>query len=112
MSGALLQFSDVVKRYGETPVVDGISFTVAHPEPLQQAAREQAIAHAQAQAQAMARASGATLGSMVRISENLEAAQPGAYSAPAAAGGSVEGPPIKPGEQTINARVQITFELR
>ena len=59
--------------------INGVSFGVAHPEQFQQVARAQAIAHAQAQAQAMARASGATLGAMVRISENLETPQPGAY---------------------------------
>jgi ABC-type Fe3+/spermidine/putrescine transport system ATPase subunit len=32
VSNALLEFSDVVKRYGDTPVVDGISFTVAPGE--------------------------------------------------------------------------------
>ena len=92
--------------------INGVSFAVAYPEQFQQAARAQAIAHAQAQAQAMARASGATLGAMVRISEDLETPPPGAYTAPAAGGAPVEGPPIKPGEQTISARVQISFELR
>lgn len=94
--------------------VMGIAFTIDQPNQLEQTAREAAIRDARARAEAMAQTSNSALGQVLSITENIGATPPPIYPMAEArmaadAAGSV---PIQSGEQTINAQVQITFELR
>lgn len=94
--------------------VMGISFMIDQPNQLEQTAREAAIRDARARAEAMAKTSNSALGQVLSITENIGATPPPVYPMARAelaadAAGSV---PVQSGEQTINAQVQITFELR
>lgn len=92
----------------------GVSFGVSDTEAVMAQAREAAVANARARAEQMARASGASLGRVLFITENFGASpipvpmMADAYGAPAAR----SAPPVQPGQQTYSATVQITFELR
>ncbi len=87
--------------------VMGIRFFSAKPAALEQAARERALVDARTKAAALAKASGAQLGQLLQISENL-----GTPPLEIAAGQGAGGVPIQPGQQTIQALVQVTFELK
>ncbi|HEX6290415.1 MAG TPA: SIMPL domain-containing protein [Herpetosiphonaceae bacterium] len=94
--------------------VMGIAFTIDQPSAVEQQARDAAIKDARARAEAMAQATSANLGQVLSITENIGATPPPVYpmaerSAMAADAAAV---PIQSGEQTINAQVQITYELR
>ncbi len=92
----------------------GMSFEIDNPKALQTQARDAAVADAQARAQAMAKAAGGTVGQVITISENVGAPprpvlmRGAVESAPAAAGAA----PVETGEQTIDAQVEVTYELR
>ncbi|MGB9738747.1 MAG: hypothetical protein C0184_05325 [Chloroflexus aggregans] len=92
----------------------GVSFGLSDPEAVMTQAREAAVANARARAEQMARASGSSLGRVLFITENFSASPitvpmaADAYGAPAAR----SAPPVQPGQQTYNASVQVTFELR
>ncbi|WP_322489167.1 SIMPL domain-containing protein [Chloroflexus sp.] len=92
----------------------GVSFGVSDTEAVMAQARETAVTNARARAEQMARASGASLGRVLFITENFGASpipvpmMADAYGAPA----SRSAPPVQPGQQTYSATVQITFELR
>ena len=105
-SGALLQ--QVVDAGANS--IAGITFTVARPEDLERQARDQALANARSRA--MAKASGAALGTLLRITE--ESGAPPAMGQGAAAGGreAAAGVPISPGDYTATAFVRVTFELK
>jgi uncharacterized protein YggE len=92
--------------------VTGISFTIDNPTALEQQARNQAIADARSRAEAMAQASSVTLGQILTISENIASPLPVLYreAMPAAEAGAAV--PVQPGEQSVVAQVQVTFELR
>ncbi len=94
--------------------VYGLGFSIDNPKALQAAARNNAIADAQAQAQEIAKAAGGTVGQILSITENIGAPpQPLMMERAAAAQSDAGGaPPIATGEQTVNAQVQITYELR
>lgn len=90
----------------------GISFYVDEPAELQAQARDAAIADARAKAERMAQQSGATLGEVLTITENVGSPiEPVLYAetAQAAVGGAV---PIQAGEQAFNVNIQVTFALR
>ncbi len=65
-SGALLE--QVVDAGANS--IGGITLTVAQPEELELQARDQALANARTRAEAIARASSATLGTLLRVTEN------------------------------------------
>lgn len=90
----------------------GMSFGFDDPSAMQGTARDNAITDARARAEAMAKASGASLGQVITITENVGSVppvMPMAKLAEQAAGGA---PAIEAGEQTVSAQVQITYELR
>ena len=91
--------------------VMSFSFGVAERGALEQAARDKAIADARDRAEAMAHASGVTIGQVLSITENLGMAAPAAAYA-GMAGGDRAGMPIQPGQQSVGAQVQVTFELK
>lgn len=94
--------------------VMGITFMIDQPSKLEQTAREAAINDARARAEAMAQTSNSALGQVLSITENIGASPPPVY--PMAAERQMAADtamvPVQSGEQTINAQVQITFELR
>jgi uncharacterized protein YggE len=92
----------------------GMSFDIDNPKALQEQARNAAVADARARAEAMVKAAGGTVGQIITISENIGSVQPpvimrGVAESAATAGGAA---PIETGEQTIQAQVQISYELR
>lgn len=90
----------------------GISFTIDDPSAVQQQARDNAIADARARAAAMAQSAGVTVGPILSITENLGATPQPMFRAAAMAEAADASVPIESGEQTINAQVQVTFELQ
>ena len=94
--------------------VSGVFAGVEDATPLEEAAFSRAIANARERAELAARAAGATLGSVLSISEEIGATpypypEDRAASFAAAAG---EGVPFHPDEEKVRARVQVTFELK
>jgi len=95
--------------------MDGISFTVRDPKPLQKEAREAAVKDAMDRAETYARAAGLSLGSVVQISEaGMQAPHP-IYANRVMAfdgNGGSNGMPVAAGEQTLTAQVTVTFEIK
>ncbi len=89
--------------------MNGISFTVAEPEPLEIKARIDAVANAMAKAKTLAEAAGVTLGDVRRIVEGGEINIPSpAMRGMAMAEAAV---PIASGEIDIRQTVTIVFEI-
>jgi uncharacterized protein YggE len=91
----------------------GISFSVENPEALLEQARKAAIENAKTRATQLAGASGAAVGDVLVISENI-GAQPIPMPMMARAEGAVAGQaaPVQPGEQSFSVDVQVTFGLK
>jgi uncharacterized protein YggE len=93
--------------------ISGVSFTVDDPKALQQNARNAALTDARARAEAMAQSIGGSLGQVLSITENIGTPPPQPYRMEMAqTGAGTSSVPIQPGEQTITAQVQVTYELR
>ena len=92
--------------------VYGISFGLSDPKAAQAQARDAALAEASAKATQLAKGTGATVGSVLVITENIGAVTP--LPAMLAGRADMAGAPVpvQPGEQTVTAQVQVTFELR
>lgn len=109
-AGALL---DQVVQAGANRVY-GISFGISNPDAAEAQARDAAMADARARAEQLAQASGAQIGAVLVISENIGSAPVLPLPmldarAEMAAGAPV---PVQAGEQLLSASVQVTFELR
>lgn len=91
--------------------VNGISFDVADPSSVTNEARRKAIADARAKAELYAGAAGASVGSVMQISEvSISPVMPVRYRmAEVATDASV---PMAPGMNTLTANVTVTFEMR
>lgn len=88
--------------------LNGISFGQSDPRPLQDAARQAAVADAIARAQLLTNSAGIKLGRVISISEN------GGYGAPMPMMKSMdmaESVPVAAGEIGITASVNMVFEL-
>jgi uncharacterized protein YggE len=93
--------------------LSGIMFMIDDTKALEGQARDAAIADARARAQAMAQAAGGSVGQVLNITENIGSTPvPLMMERAAVAADAAGSVPIQSGEQTINASVQITFELR
>ncbi len=94
--------------------ISGPSFGLDDPTAGYDAARADAIAKAKAQAKALEQELGVTFGGIVNFSEsNGSAPQPLMYAASAGAVNKTAGTPeVPPGENTYNASVSITYEIR
>lgn len=90
--------------------VYGIGFSVADPAAAMTQARDAAVANARAKAEQMAKTSGATLGQVLQISEQITGAPP--MPLMMAERADAANTPVMAGEQGIMAQVQITYELR
>lgn len=107
-AGALL---DQVVQAGANNIY-GISFSIDDPQALLDQAREQAITDARARAETLAQSSGATIGQVLVITENIGSAVPLVPVMVARAEVAAMPAPIQPGEQTLSVAVQVTYELR
>jgi len=92
--------------------INSITFSVDDPNALLTQAREQAMQDAHARADQLAKASGAAVGDVLVITENIgsQPPTPMMYAAPAAADSKAV--PVQPGEQSFTIDVQVTFALR
>lgn len=89
--------------------MNGLSFSVAEPRPLQDQARQAAVLDARAKAELLAEAAGVTLGQVMTISENGGARPPVAM----ARGAMMESAavPIAAGELDVNINVTVIFAI-
>lgn len=95
--------------------VGGISFTIDKPENLKIMAQENAIADAKEKASKLAKSLGVSLGKVKTFSISDFPSGPPIYALNAeskAGGGDVSGPPVASGENTVQANVTVTFELK
>jgi hypothetical protein len=109
-AGTLL---DEVVQVGANRIY-GINFRVDEPDVLISQARDEAIAQAREKAEQLAQQSGASVGRVLVITENIGEPPPmprGYGSAMPAQDQAAADVPVQGGEQTFNASVQITFEL-
>lgn len=93
--------------------IDGVSFEIAEPAPLLDEARRAAMADARRRADLLAAAAGARLGPVLTIDESGGAA-PGPVPMPRmrmSMAASAQDVPTSPGEQQLEANVQVTWEL-
>ncbi len=88
--------------------MSGIEFVVSGRSKLLDRARDDAIADARRKAALYAKAAGAKLGRVVSIAEEGAPTPPHPFTAMRAGAGAV---PVAPGEQTLRARVTVSFEL-
>lgn len=89
----------------------GLSFSVADSKAALADARQAALDDAKAKAQQLASLSGATLGEVLLITENIGSQQPVPMMAGAAEMARAD-VPVQAGSQSFNAQVQVTFALR
>jgi uncharacterized protein len=107
-TGGLL---DAVVQAGANNIY-GVSFSVADPKAVLADARQAALDDARAKALQMAQASGATLGDVLVITENIGSVPPPMPMAADMAQAESRSVPVQPGSQSFNAQVQVTFALR
>lgn len=88
--------------------VAGIQFTVQDPAAIRRQALQAAMSDAQASAQALASAAGVHLVGIRSVSESSCCAQP--FAAMAGVAASVP-PPVFGGEQTVEAQVEVVFDV-
>ena len=89
--------------------LNGLTFGLADPRPLEDDARKAAVADALARAQVLALAAGETLGPIVSITEGSGGQQPMPMLFKAAADSAV---PLAAGEVGVSAEVTIVWQLK
>jgi hypothetical protein len=90
--------------------INGVNFSIHDPSALLAEARTEAVADARAKAETFVKAAGVTLGSILSITENGNGGpRPMVFAAPMARAASV---PVALGEETIDADVTITWEIK
>lgn len=89
--------------------LNGLTFGLADPRPIQDDARKAAVADALARAQVLALAAGETLGPIVSITEGGGGQQPMPMLFKAAADSAV---PLAAGEVGVSAEVTIVWQLK
>ncbi|MEO9827058.1 MAG: SIMPL domain-containing protein [Paracoccaceae bacterium] len=89
--------------------MNGLSFSIAEPRPLQDKARQEAVADARAKAKLLAEAAGVGLGPVITISENGGFQQPMVMARGAMMESSAV--PIAAGEMDVSASVTMIFAI-
>lgn len=99
---------------GDVARLQGISFSLDDPSPLQAQAREMAVKEAVAKAQQIARAAGIGLGPVIYISETTSGLPTPVPFAQMEARAMAAPPPtqILPGEAEVTAQVQMVYALK
>lgn len=90
----------------------GVSFTVADPAATLAQARDKAVTDAKARADQLAQGSGATVGQVLVISENVGSSPVVPLPVMERAVAADSSVPMQAGEQSYTAQVQVTYELR
>lgn len=93
---------------GDALLIDGITLSIADPEPLLRTARERAFADARSRAQEYASFAGRALGDIIWIGDAVAAPEPRMYAMRASAE-SAGGLSLAPGESTVKATVSVRF---
>ena len=101
---------DEVVKLGANSIY-GISFSVADTTNLTTQARDKALAEAKTKAEQLAKSSGATLGQVLAINENV-GAQPPVMVRQAEMSDAASKVPVQTGQQSISLQIQVTYELR
>lgn len=104
------QILDAVIAAGATRV-DGVSFTIADPTPLQSQARAAAVKQARARAEELAKAAGVTLGKVTSINERTAGAAPQLPTS-TVRGLAAADTSISPGELEVRVSVQLSFGIQ
>ena len=91
--------------------IGGITFSVDDPTKLEDEARKRAMQDGIRKAKLYATAAGASLGKVMTIQEGFVAGPPRPMMARAALEAKAADVPIEPGEQTLRAQVNVTWEL-
>jgi uncharacterized protein YggE len=100
---------------GDLVRIQGISFSIDDPSPVQAQARELAVKEAVVKAQQIAGAAGIELGEVVYISEStpsMPTAVPFMDMEARAAGAAAPPTQILPGEAEVTARVQMVYSIK
>jgi uncharacterized protein YggE len=105
--GAIL---DAVVRSGANNV-NGISFTIAQPEPIYDKARILAVADAKRKAELYASAAGIKLGRVLYINESGTVRPPMPMQTRFMSAGAVESAPIAAGEQEMTSTVEVIYGI-
>jgi uncharacterized protein YggE len=92
--------------------INGVMFTIAEPQPLEDDARKRAVADAERKAKVYAEAAGITLGPLMSLSEAGGYRPPVPIFAKEMRAQAAESVPIAEGEQTISIDTQLTWELK
>jgi len=109
--GKLGNILDTLVQVGANQI-NGISFDIDQPNPLQNDARKLAVADARAKAELYAAAAHVTLGRVLQISEAtiVVGPQPRAYAMDKVA--TQSSVPIAAGQQTLSANVSLIYEIQ
>lgn len=100
---------DALVRSGANGLV-GVSFSIANPKPLLEAARRNAVADAQGRAQVLAAAAGVRLGPVLAMQDGLaEVPRPALRTVQAM--DLAPAVPIAAGEQDVRAAVTMVFQI-
>ena len=91
--------------------LNGLSFSIAEPEPLRNEARQKAVADATARASLYAQAAGVTLGNILSIAEAGGPRPPQPVYAQARSLAAEAAVPVAQGEQSITMQVNIVWEI-
>ncbi len=99
---------------GDLVRIQGISFSLDDPSPLQAQAREMAVKEAVAKAQQIARAAGIGLGPVIYISESTAGLPTPIPFAQMEARAAMAAPPtqVLPGEAELTAQVQMVYAIK
>jgi uncharacterized protein YggE len=101
---------DALVRSGANQL-NGISFSISDPKPLEQAARRAAVQDAIAKAQTLADAAGVTLGAILSIQENSGGGRPPVPMMALRAEALDSSVPVARGESTLAIDVLITYAI-
>ena len=97
----------VISAGGNALLIDGITLSIADPEPLLRAAREHAFADARARAEEYAAFAGRAIGDVIWIGDAVRGPEPRMYAMRASADSG--GMSIAPGESTVTASLSVRF---
>jgi uncharacterized protein YggE len=92
--------------------INGVMFTIAEPQPLEDDARQRAVADAERKAKVYAQAAGVTLGPLMSIAEAGGYRPPVPIFAKEMRTQAADSVPIAEGQQTITIEAQLTWELK
>ena len=92
--------------------LDGVTFRVADPAPVQRQARQLAVADARGRAETLAKAAGVEVGAVVAISEGAAESPFQPYPQMRAMAAKDESTPVEAGTNEIAVAVTVTFTIR